>query len=181
MTKSVRMSSHCHCRSHCDLVLCHLVRHSVGDSSRCLVSHNLRCSCGGSVGDNLLLWDGVGRSCSIGQSRLKVSCCILSRLSCILVLGVNRCCCNLHRGNCLRHWVDVAVLVEVLGEALEVDGGEAAGGLDEVSMGGGEWTKLGTLVDKALKGETEDGREERGQDQLEISNIFLGPQNSLYM
>ena len=138
------------------LVVCHLVRNSVGDSSRCLVRHDLRCCSGSSVGDDLLLWDGVGRSCSIGQSRLEVvslSCCILgSRLSCILnsrlrncilVLSVNcsRCCCNLHcRGNCLRHWVDVAVLVEVLGEALEVDGGEAAGGLDEVSMGGGEWT-----------------------------------------
>ena len=137
-----------------------LASHRVGDRSlwcpiAIMVSYHLRWS---SEGSNLL-WDDVGRCIGKGKSRLvRVNCCH-------------------HWGICLRYWVDVAVLVEVLGEALEVDGGEAAGGLDEVSMGGGEWTQLGTLVDKALKGEAEDGREERGQDQLEISNIFLGPQN----
>ena len=138
------------------LVVCHLV--SVGD--RCL-SHDLRCS--GGVGSDLL-WDGVGRSCSIGKSRLSV---LLLRVNC------RGCSCHHCWGDCLRYWVDVAVLVEVLGEALEVDGGEAARGLDEVSVGRGEWAKLGTLVDKALKGEAEASGEERGEDQLKILVIFF--------
>ena len=47
--------------------------------------------------------------------------------------------CIVHWCNCLRNWVDVAVLVEVLREALKVDGGETSRSLDEVSMGRGEW------------------------------------------
>ena len=94
-----------------------------------------------------MLWDGsVGRSCSIGQSRLSI----------LLSVNCSWCSCSysywsscLHHwgSDCLRDWVNVAVLVEVLGEALEVDGGETAGGLNEVSVRGGQRTKLGTLVD----------------------------------
>ena len=142
----------------------HLVGNSVGGvcldghPKGVLVSH-LRCS----IGSNL--WDGVGRSSSsssIGKSRLVLS-----------ILSVNCCGCSCHHRCCLGHWVDVAVLVEVLGEALEVDGGEAARGLDEVSVGRGEWAELGTLVDKALKGEAEASGEERGEDQLKILVIFF--------
>ena len=133
MTSHSGHRRHCHIsRSGCisqvepgvrHLMVSHLVRHCVGD--RCL-SHNLRCS--GSVGSNLL-WDGIGRSCSIGKSRLSI------------LLCVNCCsrCSSHHWSNCLRDWVDVAVLVEVLGEALEVDGGKTSRGLDEVPMGRGEW------------------------------------------
>ena len=135
-----------------------LASHRVGDRSlwcpiAIMVSyHLLRWS---SEGSNLL-WDDVGRSVGKGKSRLvRVNCCH-------------------HWGICLRYWVDVAVLVEVLGEALMVDGDETTRGLDEVSMGRGEWTHLGTLVHKALKGEPEPNREEGGQDQLEnIKNLNL--------
>ena len=126
-----------------------LVRHREGDrclshSIAILVRHHLGWS---SKGSNLL-WDDVGRSIGKGKSRLvRVNCCH-------------------HWGICLRYWVDVAVLVEVLGEALMVDGDETTRGLDEVSMGRGEWAHLGTLVHKALKGEPEPNREERRQDQL---------------
>ena len=145
----------------------HLVGNSVGGvcldghPKGVLVSH-LRCS----IGSNL--WDGVGRSSSssIGKSRLVLS-----------ILSVNCCGCSCHHRCCLGHWVDVAVLVEVLGEALEVDGGEAARGLDEVSVGRGEWAELGTLVDKALKGEAEASGEERGEDQLKILVIFFIQKN----
>ena len=156
---------HGHCVSQVDPGVCHLVvSHLVSVGDRCL-SHDLRCSSGG-VGSDLL-WDGVGRSCSIGKSRLSV----LLRVNC------RGCSCHHCWGDCLRYWVDVAVLVEVLGEALEVDGGEAARGLDEVSVGRGEWAELGTLVDKALKGEAEASGEERGEDQLKILVIFFMQKN----
>ena len=158
----------CHLVAHLvvHLVVRHLVvRQCVGD--RCL-SHYLRSS--SSIGSHLL-WDGVARSCGIGYGRLVMS--ILSRVNCC------RCCCHCHRGHCLRHWVDVAVLVEVLREAFEGDGGEATRGLDKVSVGRGERTQLGTFVDKALKRKGEAGREERGQDQLKISSVFILPIKSI--
>ena len=171
----MRMPSHCHSSRSSSQVkpgVCHLmvhlvrhlvVRQRVGD--RCL-SHHLR---GSSIGGHLL-WDGVARSCGIGYGRLVMS--ILRRVNC-------RRCCNCHRGHSLCHRVDVAVLVEILGEALEGDGGEATRGLDKVSVGRGERTQLRTFVDKALKRKGEAGREERGQDQLKISSVFILPIKSI--
>ena len=148
----MRVTGHLGHRCYCDISCMepsvrHLVvRHRVGESS-CLLSHDLRC-CGGvgsdllwdsGVGSNLLWDSSVGRSCSIGQSRLSI----------LLSVNCSWCSCSYSYwgSDCLRDWVNVAVLVEVLGEALQVDGGETARGLNEVSVCGGERTKLGTLVE----------------------------------
>jgi len=72
----------------------------------------------------------------------------------------------LHHGhNGLADGVNEAVLVQVLGEALEGEGAKALGGLDGISEGGGEGTNGDTLVDM---GGGREGAGDKGRQNLGV-------------
>ena len=71
----------------------------------------------------------------------------------------------------LADGVNVAVLVDVLGEPLEGQGSQPAAGGDEVSEGGGEGAGGGTGVDVRVGGGGEDAAQDGTQANLKENHI----------
>ena len=120
------------------------------------------------------LWNRVGGCRSIGEGRLLVVVGNLVSNSCRcsshhLLVGKSRSCHHVSDWRRLSHGVDVAVLIQVLREPLELlravmsfpalnfclqhlqmERGEASWGVNKISMGGGEGTQLRALVHNTL-------------------------------
>ena len=124
------------------------------------------------------LWNRVGGCRSIGEGRLLVvgsnlvSNLVSNRCRCsshYLLVGKSRSCHHVSDWRRLSHGVDVAVLIQVLREPLELlravksfpvlnfflqhlqmERGEASWGLNKISMGGGEGAQLRALVHNTL-------------------------------
>ena len=124
------------------------------------------------------LWNRVGGCRSIGEGRLLVvgsnlvSNLVSNRCRCsshYLLVGKSRSCHHVSDWRRLSHGVDVAVLIQVLREPLQLlravksfpvlnfflqhlqmERGEASWGLNKISMGGGEGAQLRALVHNTL-------------------------------
>ena len=120
------------------------------------------------------LWNRVGGCCSVGEGRLLVvgSNLVSNRCRCsshYLLVGKSRSCHHVSDWRRLSHGVDVAVLIQVLREPLQLlravksfqvlnfflqhlqmERGEASWGLNKISMGGGEGAQLRALVHNTL-------------------------------
>ena len=120
------------------------------------------------------LWNRVGGCRSIGEGRLLVVGGNLVSNSCrcsshYLMVGKSRSCHHVSDWRRLSHGVDVAVLIQVLREPLELlravksfpvlncclehlqmERGEPSWGLNKISMGGGEGAQLRALVHNTL-------------------------------
>merc|ERR1712080_297857 len=116
------------------------------------------------------LWNRVGGCRRIGDGRLLVVGGNLVSNSCRcsshhLLVCKSRSCHHVSDWRRLSHGVDVAVLIQVLREPLQMERGEPSWGLNKISMDGGEGAQLRALVHNTLKRKAQAKREKRGQDQ----------------